>query len=79
MKAIGEILKEKNLQLDTVNPQPDAPLLELRCPVACPHGAEVRKERPHRRTPFQDGLDFHAEPNQRRLHANPAARLQFCP
>jgi hypothetical protein len=67
------------VQRHTRNLQSITALTKLRCPVASPHGAKVWKQRSRRRTPFQDGLDFRAEANQRRLDANPAARLQFCP
>ena len=43
------------------NLQPVTALTKLRCPITRAHGPKVRKERPHRRTPFQDGLDFRAE------------------
>ena len=49
------------------NPQPVTPLLELRRPIPGAHGAEIRKQLPDRRTPFQDGLNVRAEPEQRRL------------
>jgi hypothetical protein len=52
--------------------------MKLRRPVARAHRAKVRKEWPNRRTPFQDGLDFRAEANQRWLDAHPP-RFQFCP
>lgn len=53
-----------------------ASLLEFGRPVASAHGAEIRKQRSGLRTPLQDGRDFLAEPNQRRLDGRPA-RLQL--
>jgi hypothetical protein len=67
------------MQRNARNPQSLAALLKFRGPVASTHRAKVWKEWTSLRTPFQDGLDFHAEPNQRGLDVHSAARLQFCP
>ena len=40
------------------------------------HGAKIRKQRPRCRTPFQDGFNCRAKPEQRRLEVR-AARFQF--
>src|SRR5665647_3567003 len=54
------------MQRHALDLQPVAPLLELRRPIPGAHGAEIRKKLPVRRTPFQDGLNVRAEPEQRR-------------
>ena len=64
------------MQRHALDLQPVAPLLELRRPIPGAHGAEIRKKLPDRRTPFQDGLNVRAEPEQRRLEVR-AARFQF--
>ena len=52
------------------NPQPVAPLLELRRPIPGAHGAEIRKKRPDRRTPFQDGRNVRANGEVRNVIAH---------